>query len=484
MKALWRAAMGTVLSVVPAFAGDSAQTTWNQTNTDGSVESGWVVSFPTGDSDFFNSRHDGLIGRPIQGVSVASADFGSGLSYPVAGLFDANFTLDPTGNTPDLSAGIGVPVPGGGAIYNWVYGSLGVTYFPASEPQHVVCQLPPGDSATLAIGNDDETTTLFSGWTMDGFTTPANGGYNFGMNANIDVSQELVGSDGVLGLYRDLTDETGDFLATTVGFQDVLGFVFFAPHAGSGWMMFLSSFGAPEQKVSGVLTTLPDGSSAYRRLALGWLPGLGGLTLNLVAVSGVPGVPGSVGVSNEVTIVTVAEPQYKWGVWDDCSFETGWVVSIPVGPSDYFNVNFNNPLAPKPNEITGIAIAVLDFGTTATAFPVSGAFPANYTVDPSGNTPDLANPYDAAPFPLPPVAYTSTCGLPWREFGTPIPYSSVLSDDVHGVMQFPPGDAGLVGVGGDTTPPISGKTGWTIDGYRTPANMTDSVNIGIRLSSR
>ncbi|MEW6747761.1 MAG: hypothetical protein AB1486_33960, partial [Planctomycetota bacterium] len=87
----------------------------NVTNTDGGCESYWVVSFPSGSSDYFNSRHDGLSGRPIAGVSTATADFGSGTSYPRTGLFDANITLDATGNTPDLATGTSAgALPGGG----------------------------------------------------------------------------------------------------------------------------------------------------------------------------------------------------------------------------------------------------------------------------------------------------------------------------------------------------------------------------------
>ncbi|MEW6746878.1 MAG: hypothetical protein AB1486_29425 [Planctomycetota bacterium] len=474
---VWALVVGTV-----ALAGDSPVSTWNQTNTDGSIESFWVVSFPSGSSDFFNSRHDGLALRPIRGVSVASADFGSGRSYPLAGLYDANLTVDPSGNTPDLNAGIGVPIPGGGTVYNWVYGGFGVTYVPASEPQHVVCQFPPGDSATLAIGNDDDTTTLFSGWTQDGFTTPAYGGYNFGLNANIDVSQELVGSDGVLGLYRVLTDETGDFTSVTLQAGDPLGVAFFAPFAGSVWMLWQRPSTGPSYAVGPPMPTLPDGPYAYARVGGSWPAGFGGLTLNYFAVSGVQGVIGTVGVSNDITVYALPEQPEPWGSWDDCTYEAGWV--IPPGFADYINANFNNPLAPKPNDITGIGLAVLDFGTTITAFPMSGAFAANYTVDPTGNTPDLAHPYDAAPHTFPPGIFATTCQqMSVRVFAAPIPYSSVLSDDVHGVFQWPTGDTGWLGIAADTTPPHHDKYFGSNDGYRTPA-FPIGGDWGLRLTSQ
>ncbi|MEW6742714.1 MAG: hypothetical protein AB1486_08140 [Planctomycetota bacterium] len=94
---------------------------------------------------------------------------------------------------------------------------------------------------------------------------------------------------------------------------------------------------------------------------------------------------------------------------------------------------------------------MMDFGTAVTAFPISGAYPANYTVDPSGWTPDLARPYDAAPHTFPPGSFVTTSGsLSLRIFNPPIPYSIVTNDDVHGVVQFPPGDSGWLAVGAST----------------------------------
>ncbi|MEW6745632.1 MAG: hypothetical protein AB1486_23015 [Planctomycetota bacterium] len=479
-----------VLLALSATAQDVPPQHLNVTNTDGACESYWVVSFPSGSSDFFNSRHDGLQGRPIAGVSTATADFGSGTSYPRTGLFPANFTLDATGNTPDLTSGASAgPLPGGGVVYNYVFGAFAANYAPPGEPNHVATQFPPGDSATLAIANDDTSTTLFSGWTQDGYTTPAYGGYNFGLNAVVDRIAELQGIapfEGGLAQYLYASDERGDFLRATVATGDFYGLLYDNATSGVLWQIWLSFLGVPFKRLSPTLFTFPSGGGGYLRAGDFWPFGFGGFTFNFVAVSGMPGVPGSVRVSNEVTLVTLPDAPCNWGIKDDGTIESGWVVSIPGGPSDYFSNYFNCGITPPVNNVTSFKLAVLDFGGTATAFPLSGVFIANATLDPSGWTPDLSHGWGVQPFTFPPLVFATTSGrYVTNDISPDIPYSTFGTDDVHGVVQFPSGLSSL-GIGADTTPTptvVWGST-WTNDGYQTPANRFDSVaGWGLRLGS-
>lgn len=477
------------LLILPVYAGDSAASTQNVTNTDGNCDSGWVVSIPAGSSDYFNTRFDNVGGRPVNGVSLASADFGSGASYPVTGLFDANLGVDPAGNTPDLSNGSSViNVAGSGVVFDWVYANIpNVTA--GANPQHVAVQFPPGDPGLLGIMVDTlpAGVTNFSGFTTDGYATPAVDGTgigDMGMNVNINVYPELSGNNGRLLLSPRFTDEPGDFLTVTTQSGKELGAAFFGTKPSTKWMMFLSFLGTPIKPVTGPLPVIPDSPGGYLRAGTTWPAGFGGLTLNFVAVSGVAGSKGSVGVSNEVTIITLPDPQTSWGTYDDCVYEGGWVVSGIAGSSDYFNVNFKGS-GPNPNNITDIKIAVMDFGTAFTAYPNSGAVAANLGLDGSGNTPDLGNPYDTAPFPFPAGLFASTCGLmTQRTFAPAIPWASVTGDNVHGIIQFPPGDPAILGVGGDSISTfISGKSGWTLDGYTAPSNLVTYANWGIRLGS-
>src|SRR5262245_34368098 len=84
-------------------------------------DSGWVVQFPTGSSDYFSAAYaavttlnveGGTVSKalPIKSVGVSVADFSSGHSYPTIGVFRPNVGLDASGNTPDLSSPVATPV--------------------------------------------------------------------------------------------------------------------------------------------------------------------------------------------------------------------------------------------------------------------------------------------------------------------------------------------------------------------------------------
>ncbi|MEW6747544.1 MAG: hypothetical protein AB1486_32835 [Planctomycetota bacterium] len=199
-----------------------------------------------------------------------------------------------------------------------------------------------------------------------------------------------------------------------------------------------------------------------------------------------PGVTGSVRVSNEVTLFTLLDNPCNWGVADDGVVETGWVVSIPTGSSDYFSNYFNCGFTPPVNNVTDYKLSVLDLGTTATSYPSSGVYVANTTIDPSGWTPDLSFGWAVAPFTFVPFTFATTSGqYVVRDFAD-FPYSAFGTDTVHAVIQFPPGDSGWLGVGGDTTPSpnVAWGSTWTLNGYSSPANRFDSIaGWGLRLGS-
>ncbi|MEW6743983.1 MAG: hypothetical protein AB1486_14625 [Planctomycetota bacterium] len=478
------------LLVFTARAQEQAATQ-NETRTDGKLESGWVASIPSGSSDFFSQRHDGISARPIAGVSICSYDWGSDTSYPLAGLYDTNFTLDPSGNTPDLYSGVWTGPVDAGVDYTWdyVYADLGgVIAGPA--PQHVVVQFPAGDSGQLGVGADSSNPPYpDNAWTRDGYSTPAwiFSGVRWGLHPNIDAITELQGqADGRLRATINNSDITGDFTSVTVAAGDDFGVVFFSGLRGTVWMVFLSYLGSPIKRVTGAIPTIPSGAGAYLRSGGSWPYGLGGFTFNFVAVSGKPGVMGSVGVSNEITVEVLSDPSCEWGTQDDCTFENGYIVAVPTGSSDFFNVNFKSLCGKVPaNNITDIKVGVMDFGTLATAYPLSGAYASSLTLDPTGITPDLSVPYsDVAPFTFPAGTFATTCQqMIVRTFSPPVPYSSVLDDNVHGVVQFPPGDSALLAIAADTNSSVTMHSGWTYDGYMTPAIIMWAGDWGIRLGS-
>ncbi|MEW6742053.1 MAG: hypothetical protein AB1486_04775, partial [Planctomycetota bacterium] len=244
--------------------------------------------------------------------------------------------------------------------------------------------------------------------------------------------------------------------------------------------------GAPFKKLSPTLFTFPSGGGAYLRAGDFWPYGFGGFTFNFVAVSGKPGVIGSVAVSNEVTLITLPDAPCNWGIADDGVVESGWVVSIPSGSSDHFNNYFNCGVTPPVTTVTNYRASILDFGTTATSYPSSGVHVANTTIDPSGWTPDLSFGWAVAPYTFVPFTFATTSGMYVTRDFADIAYSTFGTDDVHAVIQFPPGDSGWLGIGGDTTPSpsVSWGSAWTLNGYSSPANRFDSTaGWGLRLSS-
>src|SRR5215510_10621479 len=85
------------------LAGDvEASTIW-VTDLQGAIDSGWVITVPTGSSDYFSVAHHVAPGNsngadlaealPIVGVAVSVADFGSGRTFPSVGVYQPNLTL-------------------------------------------------------------------------------------------------------------------------------------------------------------------------------------------------------------------------------------------------------------------------------------------------------------------------------------------------------------------------------------------------------
>ena len=217
---------------------------------------------------------------------------------------------------------------------------------------------------------------------------------------------------------------------------------------------------------------------SYTRVSATWPFGFGGNAFHLVAVTGCPGIPGSIRVSNVTTLHTLDDLPVDWGTFDDGTFESGWVVQFPSGSSDFFSVNFDECPGVRVN---GLAVAAFDFGTLSTMFPRAGKAPADLVTDPSGNTPDLSNPYADVPCPFPPLTFATTSG---QMVCCPFATFTPSSGNVHGFIQFPTGDSGLLGIGADTSSTPTNTAFWTLDAYTTPANPFSVGNWGLRCKLR
>lgn len=491
MRRFLFAAAAAALLALPATAQQPEHP--HAAKTDGSMEGGWVVSIPAGTSDFFNTRHQAPATGTAAGINVAVSDFGAASSYPRIGLYPANLGVDPTGDSPDISlplAEANSPPVLGGPLHDHVDIAL-PTGIPLNT--HVSVQFPPGDPGLLGVAADTDLNDRggnsgpgapdphdASAFSQDAYATPGlpfDGLGDFGLGINHLATSKLSGNSGFLQLTVNNGDTTGDFTRVRVIATDQFGVAFFAPKfsAPTLWLLFLSFLGAPIKPVGPVLPTIPAAAHTWIRVGDVWPSGAGNITINFVAISGAPGVFGSVAISNEVTVSSVPDPNISWGALDDCTYESGWVVSFPTGPSDYFNVNWGD----KGSAVNGnMHVAVMDFGTAFSSYPSAGFAPPNLGVDPGGFTPDLGNVYNSAAFPFPSLTFVTTCG---QMISNPVGGVPASAGDVIGFVQFPPGDSGLLGIGGDTNGTVlPNRNGWTLDGYSTPANLVGYANWGIR----
>ncbi|MFO0980646.1 MAG: hypothetical protein U1E76_02685 [Planctomycetota bacterium] len=472
------------------------------------IDSGWVVTSPTGSADYFDATYgvipgitnveNGVLagGLPIRCIAVSVADFGSGRTYPILGVFNSNLGLDPSGQTPDLHspvAAVASPTLGAPPLFEFeTFGGVVGSIPPGSSAVHVVGQLPPGDSGLLGIGADSTASaTGNSGFTTDGYSTPSISAsfLDFGLNPGQDNSAttSCKSSDRLphgrlraSNLKQGIGE--GDRLTAEIRGGDTLNLAFFGTKTGDKFRLYFNVAPcAPAVAIGPLLPTLPDpdGDGTFIRLNATWPTGYGGNTFRFSALwgNGACASPG-VGFTNCVTVITLPDPTF--GICDDGTIESGWVVSVPSGPSDLFNNDFG--LGTGQHGVVGLTIAVLDFGTATPAFPRAGVSNANFVVDATGHTPDVSGAgllALIAPFTFPSGTLATTSGL-YVNHAVAVPGAS-LGTHVHGWVQFPPGDSGLLGVGGDTTM-SNGCSFFTLDSYTTPA-VSFFANWGIRLKT-
>jgi hypothetical protein len=475
----------------PALAGDVEDSTIWVTNVLGRVDSAWAVSDPTGPSDYFSVAHHVEPGNanvavlaealPIVGVSVSVADFGSGRTFPTVGVYRPNLTLDPTGITPDLVAPIvEIPSPPNPAppLFTFVPFETGEGLIPPGSAGVVAAvKMPEGDSGLLLVGGSTFVVTKRSGYTSDAFTSPAIplDPVDLGINAGQDnlAGTSCKSSDrrpnGRLRVWRRTPDVgRGDRLLSLIAPGETLNLAFFGTMPGDRFRMYLApSPCGPTIPLGPVLATRPDpdGDGSFLRLSATWPPTFGTTTWQFSAAWGNEACPSpGAGFTNCITVISEGPPD--WGRYDDGVFEDGWVAQIPSGSSDYFNINFGPP-ASNVHGVTELVIAPLDFVTAVPAFPATGVSNANLSIDPTGNTPDIIAPLALiAPFTFPSgtLAWSSSQMI---HHPLSVPASS-LGSHVHGWLQFPPGDSGLLAAAADDNYPI-GPAYLSIDGYATPA---------------
>lgn len=508
MRKLLFGLLALAMVATPAFAGHNADSTiWGWTAL--TIDSGWYVGAGAG-GDYFsvayfvdngnplsnNQRNILAQALPVSGVAVSVADFASGDTYPAVGVYRTNTGLSPI--TPDLSQPISETfsptLPSGIPLYQYVCFDSPEGAIPAGDVTVVAAVKDPEDGGALGIGADSGAGQGTTGFTTDSYTTPAisatflDQGINVGQDNSattackpslrIPHGRLRVDNEGTLGIGN------GDDLTVVAKGGTALKFAFFGSKSGDIWQFWYNLPGClPVLPIGPYLPTVADGDGdgSYLRIGATWPSGFGGLTFQFSAVWGNPGclAPGA-GFTNCITVITLPDPPSGVITCDDGTYESGWVVSIPAGPSDYFDNDYAG--LGGANGVTHLSYAIRDFVTTASAFPSAGIAPPDLVTDPAGNSPNLGAAWANIAYTFPVGQFDYTTGtvtsnaLPGGGVGS----GTIGANKVLAYVQFPPGDYGALGIGGDTNSGSSGCSNWTLNGYSTPA-YTFFVNWGMRL---
>jgi hypothetical protein len=184
-----------------------------------------------------------------------------------------------------------------------------------------------------------------------------------------------------------------------------------------------------------------------------------------------------------------------YGVRDDGSHEGFfWKITNPSGSSDWFNVNFGTASASTAAGAGGTSITSVEMGYSdncgvANSWVSVGEHPANFTLDPTGATPDLNA--GSAVAPAATVAGQTHTGVyPGSVYD--IPDIAINTTDIyHAAVGWNSGDTCLwIASDSDGTDPNSGCgspfpnsfSGLTQDGYTNAASAATVANWAIKIN--
>jgi hypothetical protein len=148
--------------------------------------------------------------------------------------------------------------------------------------------------------------------------------------------------------------------------------------------------------------------------------------------------------------------------FDDGGSETIWKIGNPSGPSDWFNVDFDNLLASRT--IIGVAPA-FDESTLnlSPSWAKTGIYPDNLSIDSTGTTPDIANPI--AEVVSGNVIFGNDCNF--NPFTIPLLHLTTATN-THVAFQHTGGDSAMWMCSDTSSTPV-GRSYFTSAGYASPA---------------
>jgi hypothetical protein len=433
---------------------------------DGVNETAYKVQNPSGPSDYWNNDMDTDAAGRYMGAFI--------IDYLENGGFagndgDLRLCAELTAGVPDLSSGAIIFQRANPAVnandgfnddsaYTVPCTTLG------STDMHVVIQQAPGDSH-IWIGCDTDSS-------VGGRTYFTTNGYSGGTSIPFSVDADMVPGEAISGAPGELLVNASS--SASVEQNDDVTLMFFGPTTNTLFALYLCAGGNP------ILQLLPLSFTKTDNFLAGPCPGSWALTAPLDCNTPTGGpfefctiyadqsdTKGNgkaklkLGTSAFLTITADAFcSAVCFGIKDDCVLDsTIWKVQNPAGASDWFNVNCGTASS-GVGTLTGVSISSWDFCGFGPCWAEAGIYPANFSVDPAGCTPDVSS-------PLATVGGSSACMAPAAgDWGCPLTFYDTAdvkantTTNYHVASQWPTGDScmwlGSDTDGIDTTNPGSG----------------------------
>ncbi len=181
------------------------------------------------------------------------------------------------------------------------------------------------------------------------------------------------------------------------------------------------------------------------------------------------------------SVIWVTEVNQNIGAGNYADMNSCWVVQNPTGPSDFFSVCFKVvPGIPNTEDVaeglpvTGMSVNLCIPGGVVGFFPRIGVY---YPVSSSSCTPDLANPV----IELLNVVIPGPLNNEFFFLDTAEALIAPGTSALIAAVQLPPGDAGQVRVGGDSSASTSGTSYFSMDAYSTAAIPFPTADMGINI---
>ena len=452
----------------------------------GASTNGWKVTGPSGPSDWFNVNLGGL----ATGFNAAAVLVDGNESIGVPGVWkEFGFRTSNALGDPDVSpAGLIVaqnnaPMAAGdgwGDEYGWVIPATTL-----GTDVHAVCTWFGGDSHLWINSDNDGISSGRSAWTLDGYATAGNA---FSPDMFLGAVGFPAGSEGSLlvnGGSSDTVTQNGGVVCLT--------FTACAPNAASALYLFAPIFFGPLAPIPLTITGNPftGGPMSNQWTICATLdcstPTGGPFSLGTIYLDPCDLKPNGkprpkISASGDLTITPARSCQGCFGLKDDEIYDgTGWVVQLPAGPSDYFNVNHGSPLSSSNvSNLTGVEVATWDLCGTGATWANVGVYPDNPAMPGSPNT---ASPFGVDPNPTF-APGTFDTGYPATFYAVPSIAASTTTT-YHAVVQWSPAES-CIAVNADTTgdvgtcaTPLGGTamtSAWTLDGYATGALYVNYAN--------